>query len=271
MLLCTALILLASLPFSAQRTTSDLAQNTTAAEAAERALLERINQERSQRGLPPLHRDDRLVKAARAHSQLMAEKHLLSHGFSNEPALPQRLVKAGLRFDASAENVAFGPTPDKIHGGLMDSPPHRANILNAQFDAVGVGVVQQNGLLWATQDFARRLPFHSVEEAENIVARKFADLRRQSGQPPLNRASLPQLRAIACRMAHSNRLDTRSALDLVGSGSALAFSSSDISAVPESVHRAAARPGFSKYSLGVCFEESDTYPSGGYWVVMIFY
>jgi hypothetical protein len=199
----------------------------------------------------------------------MAEQRLLSHQLTGEPALPQRLAKSGVRFDRSGENVAFDRNAESAHEGLMNSPPHRANILNPEFTAAGMGAVYSNGQLWVTQNFVRQLEFHTVNQAENMVARKFDELRRTSGEKPLQRSALQALRPLACRMATEGKLDTRSALGLVGSGSAVAFTSSDLAELPSNVREMARRPGFSKYAVGGCFQESDAYPSGAYWMVIV--
>jgi uncharacterized protein YkwD len=52
------------------------------------------------------------------------------------------------------ENIGCGVDADNLHGMWMSSPGHRANILNPNFDTVGVGVVYARGCLWATVDFA---------------------------------------------------------------------------------------------------------------------
>jgi hypothetical protein len=200
----------------------------------------------------------------------MAEKHLLSHQFPGQNPLAGRLAETGIRFDRSGENVAFHENAEGAHRGLMNSPRHRDNILSPEFNAVGVGVVRRDGLLWVTQDFVRRLEFFTVEQAEGMIAREFERLRRQSGQPPLTLSSVESLRRLACRMAEQNRLDTRSALEMVGSGHAVAFTASTPSQLPDNARRMAQQPGFSRYSLGACFAESEKYPSGAYWVVMVF-
>ena len=50
--------------------------------------------------------------------------------------------KVRLRFDAVAENVADAESPDETHQALMNSPPHRENILNPQYRLTGIAVAQ---------------------------------------------------------------------------------------------------------------------------------
>ena|SRR5579864_770680 len=123
--------------------------------AAEQQLVQLINQARSQQGLPPLPRNGQLQQAARAHSQLMASQQTLSHQLRSEPILRKRLALTGLRFHTDGETVAFNQSAEAAHQDLMHSPPHRAIILSPEYNAVGIGVVERDGTLWITEDFAR--------------------------------------------------------------------------------------------------------------------
>ena len=46
----------------------------------------------------------------------------------------------GVTYQAAGENLALAPTVQVAHEGLMNSPGHRANLLNARFRRVGIGV-----------------------------------------------------------------------------------------------------------------------------------
>jgi hypothetical protein len=54
----------------------------------------------------------------------------------------------------------------------MNSPGHRANILNVEFTALGVGVVQDedSGDLYAVEDFSKAVMSLSIEEQEEKVS-----------------------------------------------------------------------------------------------------
>src|SRR5690349_7226806 len=81
-----------------------LAQST-----AEKQLFDLINHEREKARLSKLEWSDRLAQAALAHSKLLAENRDLSHQFSSEPNLQERVGAIGLRFNSVAENVAAAP------------------------------------------------------------------------------------------------------------------------------------------------------------------
>jgi uncharacterized protein YkwD len=53
----------------------------------------------------------------------------------------ERMREAKIRFETAGENLALAPTVQVAHRGLMNSPGHRANILNAQFGRVGIGIM----------------------------------------------------------------------------------------------------------------------------------
>lgn len=121
---------------------------------AERELVQLINQARAQHGLPPLREDARLQAAARTHTQLMASQNTLSHQLPGESILLKRLALSGAYFYAAGETAAFNYSADAAQESFMHSPPHRTIILDAQYDVVGVGVVERDGVVWVTEDFA---------------------------------------------------------------------------------------------------------------------
>ncbi len=104
-------------------------------------MLTLLNGERQKAGLPALTWDEHLMQSATAHAKRLADHHELSHQFPGEPELGDRVGATGLRFNAAAENVAYAGTLEKAHEGLMHSPPHRANILDPKYNAVGFGIV----------------------------------------------------------------------------------------------------------------------------------
>jgi hypothetical protein len=148
------------------------------------ALFDSANHERAARGLAPLKWSDTLATAAREHAQRMAAQKTLSHQLPGEPGMVDRASQAGARFTMLAENVAEGPSAESVHQGWMNSPPHRANLLNAQIDSVGISVAERDGVLFAVEDFSLAVGKLSVEGQEGIVAAKL----RSRGLRPLSDA-----------------------------------------------------------------------------------
>jgi uncharacterized protein YkwD len=121
---------------------------------AEWQLVKLINQARTDHGLPRLQQDSRLQAAARRHTTLMVVQNTLSHQLAGESVLGKRLELNGAQFYVAGETAAFNRSADAAHESFMHSPPHRRIILDSHYDAVGVGVVKRDGMVWVTEDFA---------------------------------------------------------------------------------------------------------------------
>ena len=139
----------------------------------EKLLFDSVNRERAARELPLLKWDEGLARAARKHAELMAEQDLLEHQVPGEADLAARAQEEGTRFSHITENIAMGPSADKFHDGWMHSPGHRANILDAASDSIGIAVVEGEQL-FAVEDFARVVPLLSIEEQEERIGKLIA-------------------------------------------------------------------------------------------------
>src|SRR5438270_9936682 len=135
----------------------------------ERQIFEWTNQERAKVAAPPLKWNDRLMLAARLHSDEMARHKDLSHQIQGEPVFTERLSERGARFNAAAENVGYGDDAETLQMGWMHSPPHRANLLNPVYTEVGIGIVRAGNRLWATEDFATAMQNWPSEDFEAAI------------------------------------------------------------------------------------------------------
>lgn len=140
------------------------------ANVAEQYLLAQANAERTQRGLQPLRWDAALARAAEEHAREMAARQTISHQFPGEPELSDRARQAGARFSVVAENVAEAPSAAEIQDEWMHSPGHRANLLDPRVDAMGAGVVERAGELFAAEDFERSVGNLTLDQQESAVA-----------------------------------------------------------------------------------------------------
>jgi len=139
------------------------------ASGKEQVLFAAANRERVARGLLPLEWSSSLADAARLHAVRMAERNTLSHQLPGEPSPANRATQAGARFSTLAENVAEGPNAEGIHRQWMNSPPHRANLLDPHLDSIGIAVAERNGTLFAVEDFSLAVAKLSLAEQEGIV------------------------------------------------------------------------------------------------------
>ncbi len=98
------------------------------------------NAERARRGLLALTVDARLTAAAQGHSDDMVRRAFFGHGDPDGMQVWDRAVARGYRYRRVAENIAAGQrTPVEVVAGWMDSPGHRANILDRDVTQIGVG------------------------------------------------------------------------------------------------------------------------------------
>ena len=127
--------------------------------AFEAEVVAIVNTERAEAGCAAVTSDDRLTAAARGHSADMAARGYFSHTTPEGVQFSTRITNAGYRWSGAGENIAKGQrTPAEVMTGWMNSPGHKANILNCGFKNIGVGVAAdaQGSLVW-TQEFASPL------------------------------------------------------------------------------------------------------------------
>lgn len=118
---------------------SDL--SLAASERLEERMLEQVNEERASHGLPALAMDDELREVARQHSREMFELGYIGHESPVSGTPLDRLLSSGVSFLAAGENLAYAPSIEVAHEGLMNSEGHRRNILSPAFSRVGIGVI----------------------------------------------------------------------------------------------------------------------------------
>ncbi|MEU8032986.1 sigma-70 family RNA polymerase sigma factor [Streptomyces sp. NPDC049099] len=116
-----------------------------------------VNKERAAAGCGPLAEDPQLQKAAQGQSDDMAARDFFDHTNPDGADPGQRITAAGYRWSTYGENIARGQqTAAAVMDSWMNSPGHRANILNCSFKNIGVGVHKGTGGPWWTQDFGAR-------------------------------------------------------------------------------------------------------------------
>ena len=116
--------------------------------AVERTTLCLVNRERARRGIKRLDADGRLARSAGRYSSAMVRETFFSHVSPGGGTMLERIKRAGYLDGARGytvgENLAWGSgrlaTPIETVNAWMNSPGHRANILNRRFDEIGIGV-----------------------------------------------------------------------------------------------------------------------------------
>lgn len=107
----------------------------------EAQMLQLVNHERTKRGIPAVKADPEMTKVARAHSVDMFARGYFSHYTPEKKDPFDRMKQSGVKFLTAGENLALGRTLKICHEGLMNSPGHKANILNPSFGRLGIGIM----------------------------------------------------------------------------------------------------------------------------------
>ena len=236
---------------------------------AEQQLLILANQSRQQAGAPPLTMDAGLSEAARIHARLMRKKAALSHQFEGEAELPDRLAATTkLQLDQEGENVAFDSDVAHGHEHFMNSPPHRANLLNPAFNVVGMGVVRGGDHFYIVQDFGHALTSLSPAEVKDRIAAAVNQIRHQANLPDLPHHDLPEADDAACSMAQADKVSAPAVAKLAQRFTVISFTVLHPETLPGGADRAINPPSRKSFSVGACFRRTPTYPTGIYWIVL---
>lgn len=120
-------------------------------------IISLTNRERRARGLAAARSSNALNNACQTHANDMARGRFLSHTGSDGSNGGQRARRSGLGWTTWGENIAAGQRGSaEVVNAWMASSGHRANILNGQFNAIGVGLQQaSNGTIYFCQIFVR--------------------------------------------------------------------------------------------------------------------
>ncbi|MEK5436476.1 MULTISPECIES: CAP domain-containing protein [Paenibacillus] len=99
-----------------------------------------VNKERAAAGLKPVSGLDSLHKVAATKATDMRTNNYFSHTSPTYGSPFDMMKSFGITYNAAGENIAMGQkTPEEVMKAWMNSPGHKANILNANFNYIGVG------------------------------------------------------------------------------------------------------------------------------------
>ena len=110
-------------------------------EQAEITMLALVNSEREKAGLSKLKMETNLQQISRQYAKEMWQKQFFSHTSPEGLSTFDRLKNNNIRYIIAGENLALAPNVNLSHKGLMDSPPHKKNLLEPNFQKVGIGAV----------------------------------------------------------------------------------------------------------------------------------
>jgi len=109
-----------------------------------RGVVQWTNTQRAKYGLQPLKENTKLDASAEIKAQNMLKNQYFAHESPTGARVDDLVVSVGYDFIAIGENLALGNFKDDetLVQAWMDSPGHRANILNNKYQEIGVAVVK---------------------------------------------------------------------------------------------------------------------------------
>jgi uncharacterized protein YkwD len=117
----------------------------------ENVLMREINQVRAQHSLSSLRFSDGLNQAAEYHSEAMASRGFFAHESADGSSFWKRIERfypsRGFRYWSAGENLAYGSPNISADGAVrawMGSPGHRANLLSAAWNEIGLSAVHDD-------------------------------------------------------------------------------------------------------------------------------
>ena len=130
--------------------TTKAQQSSTSSYANE--VLRLVNEKRADSGLSAFTTESKLTSAANKRAVEIVSK--FSHDRPDGSQFFTVFGEYGINPQTGGENIAYGqPSPAAVVKAWMDSPGHRANILNGKFNKLGVGIHEVNGTIYWSQLF----------------------------------------------------------------------------------------------------------------------
>ena len=125
--------------------------------AYEQQVVDLVNKERAAAGLPALKVNTKLAGVAEKKAEDLRDKNYFAHQSPTYGSPFDMMKQFGISYTSAGENIAKGQkTPADVMNGWMNSPGHKANIMNSSYTEIGVGyVTDSNGTTYWVQHFIR--------------------------------------------------------------------------------------------------------------------
>jgi len=104
-------------------------------------MLQLVNADRQSAGLKPFAMDEPLSNVARTKSKDMIDRDYFAHQSPTYGSPFEMMRTFGVEYRSAAENIACNNSVQAAHTALMNSPGHRANLLNKEYTFIGIGIV----------------------------------------------------------------------------------------------------------------------------------
>ena len=121
----------------------------------QKQALDLLNADRAARGLAPLRLSLQLSRLAENYARDMIKRNYFSHTSPEGLSPFERMRRQNIPFTYAGENLAFNVSIPAAQQAFMNSPGHKANVLDAHYTQVGLGVVTSpNGSVYVVQEFS---------------------------------------------------------------------------------------------------------------------
>lgn len=138
---------------SAKKPATSTPSSYSGVTSAEQQALNLMNADRAASGLPALKLNNKLTALARDYAQDMINRGFFSH-YNPEGQSPfDRMQQYGISYRYAGENLAINSSVEAAEQAFMNSPGHRANILNANYSEIGIGVKYDGSQVYVVQEF----------------------------------------------------------------------------------------------------------------------
>ena len=183
---------------------SDSGNPSSSGALNQKTIFDIVNQERAKASLLPLTFNVRLSAMAEGKAVDMINKQYFAHVSPNGTDVAMLSKVYGYEYIFLGENLAMGDfvSSAEVMEGWMNSPGHRANILNKNYTEIGISALQgnyQGRVVWyAVQEFGR--PLSSCPSPDNTLQTKIAG---EEAQISATEQTLATLRATIERSSAS--------------------------------------------------------------------
>lgn len=128
--------------------------NSSGLTADESLAVDLMNADRKANGLPALKINTKLTGLARNYAQDMINRKFFAHNDPEGRSPFDRMQQYGISYRYAGENLAINSSVAAAERAFMNSPGHRANILNPNYTQIGLGVrYNQSGSVYVVQEF----------------------------------------------------------------------------------------------------------------------
>ncbi|MCX6724421.1 MAG: CAP domain-containing protein [Candidatus Staskawiczbacteria bacterium] len=160
--------------------------NAFFADITKSSLENFVNQTRQSLGLNALTENKKLNQAAQAKAENMVSNNYFSHTSPSGVTPWSWFLKAGYNYKYAGENLAVGFFDSKeVYDAWLNSPSHKANIVNPNYTEVGTAVLEgfgNNNAIIVVQEFGTQLPLKSA--VKNSSSKPVATIQPNASTTP---------------------------------------------------------------------------------------